>query len=402
MANRLTDFVEFNDAGLESKYGKKRIPISALIEHYFDGTIDLKGDALEFLEERDLFVRYSLTPDHFKFLFTRFLPEVAIHSKKQDTRIVRDHYDRGNDFFNWFLGETMVYTSGFFQTGKETLEEAQQQKMELVCQKLQLEEGESHLDIGCGWGTLARWAAANHGVDSTGVTIAERQTEYGNAQIEAKALTDKARILCLDYRDIPKRRWDKISCLEMAEHVGVKNFQKFINQCYRMLNEDGIFYLQIAGLRAGLHFEDLMWGLFMNKYIFSGADASLPLSNVVRALEKAGFEIHSVENVGIHYSLTIRRWYDNWLENKEKVLNKYGQRWYRIWEIFLAWSVIIARQGSSTCFQIVANKNLDHFDRTRWFNQPTLGEREPIFAAAGPAAAASAGNGATPPAQAPA
>jgi sphingolipid C9-methyltransferase len=111
--------------------------------------------------------------------------------------------------------------------------------------------------------------------------------------------------------------------------------------------------------------EDMIWGLFMNKYIFSGADASLPPSEMLKAMEKAGFELHSVENVSVHYQLTIQRWHDNWRKNRELVLGRYGERWYRLWNLFLAWSWRIAAQGTSACFQIVAHKNLDGFDRRR-------------------------------------
>ena len=194
-------------------------------------------------------------------------------------------------------------------------------------------------------------------------------------------VSERARILTLDYRDIPRGPYDKISCLEMAEHVGVKNFQGFMRQVHDMLTDDGLFYLQIAGLRAkkgtlGFHFEDLVWGLFMNKYIFPGADASMPLSFVVSNLESAGFEIHSVENVGIHYSLTISRWYDNWMANRAEIVKTYGEWWFRVWQMFLGWSVEIAAQGSSTCFQVVANKNLDNFNRMRWVGATNLGERD--------------------------
>ena len=159
--------------------------MSVLFEAYFDGALDIPGDLDKFLDARDELVTYNLTPAHFKFFFTNFIPEVAIHSKKQDERIVREHYDRGNDFFGWFLGERMVYTSGFFLKGpnEESLELAQDQKMNLVCNKLMLKPGESILDIGCGWGTLTRHAAKNFGVDATGVTIAEKQTEFGNERI---------------------------------------------------------------------------------------------------------------------------------------------------------------------------------------------------------------------------
>jgi cyclopropane fatty-acyl-phospholipid synthase-like methyltransferase len=300
---------------------------------------------------------------------------------------VREHYDRGNDFFGAFLGERMVYTCGVFQRGpsSESLEEAQDNKLELVCQKLMLNPGESLLDIGCGWGTAIRYAARRHDVDATGITIAERQTEYGNARIREDGLEEKARVLCLDYRDIPKRTFDKIVSLEMVEHVGVKNFAKFLRQVYGLLKDDGLFLMQWTGLRRGgdlgvpvigLRPEDLIWGLFMNKYIFSGADASLPLSDVVKAMEKVGFEIHSAENITVHYGHTIRKWYENWLVSKAQIVHKYGDRWFRIWQFFLAWSTYIAAQGNAACFQVVANKNLDRFDRDIFIGRDGVGVRQ--------------------------
>lgn len=374
---RLTDYVVFHDHQLAKRYANGRIPMSVLYEAYFDGAVDIPGDIYELLERRDQFVKYSLTPQHVKWAVTNFLPEVTIHSKQQDERIVREHYDRGNDFFEWFLGERMVYTSGFFQDTSESVEQAQDNKMDLVCQKLQLKPGERLLDIGCGWGTLARHAAQHYGVDATGVTISENQTRMGNERIRAAGLEDRARILCKDYRDIPHQRFDKIVSLEMVEHVGVKNLQAFYDQVYDLLHDDGLFLLQWTGLRRGLRPEDLIWGLFMNKYIFPGADASLCPAPMLKVTEKAGFEAHTVENVSIHYSWTIEKWHQNWMRNREEVGATYGERWYRIWHFFLAWSTIIAKQGNAACFQIVMNKNLDGFDRTRWVESKAtvLGDR---------------------------
>ncbi|KAF5561743.1 cyclopropane-fatty-acyl-phospholipid synthase [Fusarium pseudoanthophilum] len=122
-------------------------------------------------------------------------------------------------------------------------------------------------------------------------------------------------------------------------------------------------YVQMSGFRKAWQYEDFIWGLFLNKYIFPGADASTPLAFYVGCLESAGFEVKSVDTVGIHYSGTLWRWYRNWLGNAEKVKAKYGVRWFRIWEIFLAYSTIGSRQGSATCFQIVVVKNLNSTQR---------------------------------------
>jgi sphingolipid C9-methyltransferase len=331
----------------------------------------------ELIASRNLFVDYRLTKEHFKWAITNFVPEVTIHSKLQDRRIVREHYDRGNDFFGWFLGERMVYTSGFFENTAQSLEQAQDNKMNLVCQKLGLEPGHRLLDIGCGWGTLVCHAAKNYGVDATGVTIAERQTEFGNQRAKDWGVADRARILCTDYREIPAQKFDRIVSLEMVEHVGVKNLAGYYEIIRELLTDDGLALIQWTGLRRGLRPEDLIWGLFMNKYIFPGADASLPPAGMMKAMEKAGFETHTVENISIHYGWTIERWRNNWISNRDAIVAAYGERWFRIWNFFLAWSSVIAEQGNAACFQIVMNKNLDHFDRTRWVarKQAVLGDR---------------------------
>lgn len=375
----LSDYVEFRDDSLRRKYADRRIPMATLYEAYFDGDVELPDDEgiYDLLENRDLFVKYWLTPKHFQWAVTNFLPEVLIHSKDQDTRIVREHYDRGNDFFEWFLGERMVYTSGFFNDENEPLEQGQDQKLNLTCQKLQLQEGESLLDIGCGWGTTVGHAAMHYGVDATGVTLAQEQTKYANRRFEEWGIDDSARVLCKDYREIPDRKFDKIVSLEMVEHVGVKNLQGYYDGVYDLLEDDGLFLLQWTGLRRGLRPEDLIWGLFMNKYVFPGADASLPAASMLKYMEKAGFEMHSMEHITHHYGWTIRKWHDNWIKNKDKVVSEYGERWYKVWHFFLAWSTIIARQGNAQCYQVLLNKNLDHFDRSIYtYGGTSLGDRK--------------------------
>jgi len=353
----------------------RKLPMSTFVERYITGEIKVRGDLQAFLRRKEEFLSHRLTLDQMKFLVGGFIPSVLVHTPAADKKTVTFHYDRGNDFFQAFLGEVMIYTSAFFQTQDDTLEDAQRRKLEVVAEKIQLKRGERLLDIGCGWGTLVAHMAEHHGADATGVTLAARQAEFGTDRIQKKGLTDKARILTMDYRQIPKERWNKITVLEMAEHVGIQHFQKFMRQLNSMLEDDGLLFLQIAGLRRNWTAEDFNWGLFMSKYVFPGADASMPLSFVCKNLEKAGFEIHSVENIGIHYSLTIDRWYRNWLRNREAVVKAYGEKWFLLWEVFLAWSVVVSERGGSTAFQLVCNKNKSSFERKRWIGEKTrLGE----------------------------
>ena len=349
--------------------GGKKLPMATFVEKYVVGDIQVSGDLQAFFRRKEEVLNYRLTWEQLKFVVGGFIPSVLVHTQAADRKTVTGHYDRGNDFFHAFLGDIMIYTSAFFESPADTLEDAQRRKLEVVAQKIQLKPGERLLDIGCGWGTLVAHVAEKHGADATGVTLAARQAELGTERIAQKGLQQRARILTLDYRDIPQEKWNKITVLEMAEHVGIRKFLGFMRQLNAMLEDDGILFLQIAGLRRNWTPEDFTWGLFMSKYVFPGADASMPLSFVCKNLEKAGFEIHSVENIGIHYSLTIDRWYRNWLRNRDAVVKSYGERWFRLWEIFLAWSVIIAERGGSTAFQLVCNKNRSAFERKRWIGE---------------------------------
>jgi sphingolipid C9-methyltransferase len=383
MTKSISDLIEVKNPRVAGRYLKKKVAMGHFIEDYISEKVDIKVSFMELLKHKNDIFTFNFAAPHYYFFISRMIPEVIIHSQKQDKRIIKSHYDNKNDLFSWFLGTKMIYTSCYFKNLDESLEEAQENKMNLIAQKMQLKEGEELLDIGCGWGTLVAHLAKHYGVRTTGVTIAQAGAEWAARQIKEYGVEDRAKIWTMDYRDIPTdKKYNKITCLEMAEHVGIKNFKKFMKQCYDLLEDDGLFYLQIAGLRERSSLlqkhnrEDLVWGLFMNKYIFSGADASMPLNWDLQRIEKVGFEVHSVENIGNHYSITINRWYDNWLSNKEKVLDKYGERIFRIYEIFLAWSVLIGRHGGSTAYQIVCHKNLDKFDRTTFIGATNLGEHD--------------------------
>ena len=159
----------------------------------------------------------------------------------------------------------MIYTSGIWHTENDTLEQAQINKMELIAQKMHLKSGETHLDLGCGWGTFINYCAKNYGTKSFGVTLGRNQTAYQTATAKEEGVYPQAQALCMDYRDVVSHNvtkditFDKISCLEMSEHVGVKNYPAFVRQVRTMLKDDGIFYLQIAGLRRAWQFEDFNW-----------------------------------------------------------------------------------------------------------------------------------------------
>lgn len=365
----IEEYITIHDPELKAKYhGKNKIPMQVFHDAYFDGKADFKGDVLEIMEQRHDWAALHFTPELFKYVFLRFLPEVIMHSQSQDEEQVRGHYDRGDDFYSWFLGPRMIYTSGIVldPNTHESLEQLQDNKLTVVCSKLDLKPTDRLLDVGCGWGTLVAFAAKNYGCDATGITLGKNQTKFGNDRIKNNGVDpERARILCCDYREIPggSGSYNKIVSLEMAEHVGVRRYGAFMRQMYDLLEDDGIFVLQVAGFRPHWQFEDLIWGLFMNKYVFPGADASCALGWVINQVEAAGFELKNVDVLGVHYSATLWRWYKNWLDNKEKVVEKYGEKWFRTWAFFLAYSTIISRQGGCSVFQLTMHKNLNAYHR---------------------------------------
>ncbi|CAG7851807.1 Sphingolipid C9-methyltransferase 2 {ECO:0000303/PubMed:19028992} Short=C-9-MT2 {ECO:0000303/PubMed:19028992}; {ECO:0000269/PubMed:19028992} [Serendipita indica DSM 11827] len=365
----IEEYIDIKDVELKKDYhGKNKIPMQVFHDAYFDGKIDFKGDVLEIMEQRHDWASFQMTPELFKYVLFNLIPEVIVHSQNQDEEQVRDHYDRGNDFYGWFLGPRMIYTCGIVLDleKEETLEQLQDNKLTVVCEKLGLKPGDRLLDIGCGWGTLVAFAAKNYGVDATGVTLSRNQTAFGNARIKANGVDPaQARILCKDFRDVKDGpgSFTKIVSLEMAEHVGIRRYGQFLRQVYELLDDDGVFLLQVAGIRSVWQYEDLIWGLFMNKYVFPGADASCALNWVIGQLENNGWEVKNIDVLGVHYSATIWRWYKNWVSNKDKVIAAYGERWYRVWVFFLAWSTIASRQGSASLFQITLHKNLNAYHR---------------------------------------
>ncbi|KAI9365940.1 S-adenosyl-L-methionine-dependent methyltransferase [Zopfochytrium polystomum] len=352
---KISDYLVLTDAALNAKYGKSKIPAETFFEAYFDQKIDLPNgaDMLDTLEARHDWVSFTFTLNQALFFLTQWIPETLWHSKKQDEDQVREHYDRGDDFYNWFCECTHFTRDGPI--------------IRVVVSNSRRATATSTLAaVGAPSPSTPRRLAPN----ATGVTLSSNQAAWGRKKAEENGVSDRVEILRMDYRDIPKdRKFNKITCLEMAEHVGVRKFQEFMLQVRDLLEDDGLFFLQIAGLRRAWQYEDLIWGLFMAKYVFPGADASAPLNWVIEQAERAGYEVYTVDTVGVHYSATIYRWYLNWMKNKDKIIDKYGVRWFRIWEVFLAWSTIIARQGSATVYQITLHKNLNGFDRTRFFSR---------------------------------
>mmetsp|Transcript_138248 Transcript_138248/g.385652 ORF Transcript_138248/g.385652 Transcript_138248/m.385652 type:complete len:469 (-) Transcript_138248:170-1576(-) len=362
------DYVEFKDAATQRQWTGKRIPIMKLYELYLGDKVAFKMDLLEVLRDhRNEFVNYKITLEMIWFLTLQFFPNRGNSSMKHlaaTKKEIAEHYDRGNDWFASFLGPRMVYTSAVFEGLDQSLEAAQDNKMSLLCDKLMLQRDETILDIGCGWGSLLCHAAKKYGAKALGVTLSVEGAKYCREKARDEGLEDQVDVLCMDYREMPtEMKFDKVVSVEMAEHVGLKNFPIYLQNIKDMMKDDGLFCMQVAGLRQGVNWEDISWGLFMSRYIFPGADASTPLNWYIAQMERAGFEVHSVETIGRHYSHTLHRWYDNFQRNRPEMERVYGSYLCRLWDFFLAWSVVAAGVGCAACYQILAHKNTQGFPR---------------------------------------
>jgi|Transcript_28338 cyclopropane fatty-acyl-phospholipid synthase-like methyltransferase len=287
------------------------------------------------------------------------------HDTSQDSHLLPEAYNKGDDWFEATLGEPMVYTGAIYAGPNETMWSSQLNKLEFIAHALGVKEGDKGLDIGAGWGRLANHLASK-GAQMTGVVMASDQQAYGT-KLNERLGEKKVNIKLKNFFDLeePPKTFNVISAVEMAEHVGIRNYNKFLRKVHELLTDDGTFYIQVAGLPRGYgdhykgfsHYEDIVWGMFMDEHVFPGADASCPMGWVVTKLEQAGFEVQNVYNLGYHYSKTLYHWLQTWEAKKDAVVKVYGERSWRRWRVFLAWSVRTARRGGSTVQFITATKS---------------------------------------------
>jgi cyclopropane-fatty-acyl-phospholipid synthase len=272
-------------------------------------------------------------------------PRGRRHSKERDARSVRHHYDVSNDFFKLFLGESLTYSCALFSRGAKTLDEAQEAKLELVCTKLALEAGQRVLDVGCGWGSFALHAAANHGVSVVGITLSEPQAALARERAAERGLADRVDIRVADYRELTDEPFDAVASIGMVEHVGSAQIDVYARQVARMVKPGGrVLNHGIARLRTG----DPEAGPFSERYVFPDA-APLHLSRIQTAVERAGLETEHVEGLRSDYAETLRHWARNLDDNIEEATRLAGPERIRVWRLYLR----AARRGFESGFTSV-------------------------------------------------
>jgi cyclopropane-fatty-acyl-phospholipid synthase len=260
-------------------------------------------------------------------------PSGRRHSKERDARAVRHHYDVSNEFFELFLGETMVYSCAIFSRGATTLKQAQEEKLETVARKLELKQGDRVLDVGCGWGGFPLWAATKHGANVVGITLSPPQAEKARQRAEQAGVADRVEIRVMDYRDIAStgERFDAIASIGMVEHVGASQIDVYAQTLAGVLEPGG--RLLNHGITRLRH-TDAEAGAFSERYVFPDA-APLHLSRNLLALERAGFVIHHVEDFAPDYAETLRHWARNLDDNLDLAIRLAGPERVRVWRLYL-------------------------------------------------------------------
>ena len=269
-------------------------------------------------------------------------PRGRLHSRERDERAIRHHYDVGNEFFQLFLDDSMTYSCAIFSRGAETLEQAQETKLELVCSKLGLSEGDTVLDVGCGWGAFAIHAASKHGARVVGITLSAAQAELARERVAAAGLSGRIDIRVMDYRECSGERFDAIASIGMVEHVGENRIDLYARQLAALLKSGGrLLNHGIARLRHG----EPEAGPFSERYVFPDA-APLHLSRIQFALEGAGFETQHVEGFRDDYARTLRAWTRRLETSHAEALRLAGPERMRVWQVYLR----AARRGFETGF----------------------------------------------------
>jgi cyclopropane-fatty-acyl-phospholipid synthase len=253
------------------------------------------------------------------------------HSQGRDRQAVTSHYDLSNDFFSLWLDRRMAYSCAYFSSPSDDLDKAQERKLDYLCRKLRLMQGERLLDIGCGWGGLVMHAARHYGVDALGLTLSKPQAELANERIRQSGLDRSCRVELCDYRGLPPRSaFDKIVSVGMYEHVGASSLPKYFEQVWRLLRPGGAFLNHGIAIRNACRPDR-----FIDRYVFPDGEL-LPIGPLLSMAERSGFEVRDVESLREHYAMTLRHWLRR-LEGSHDVATQIvDEKTYRVFRLYLS------------------------------------------------------------------
>ena len=268
-----------------------------------------------------------------------------MQTKTRSKVVAHKHYNMGNDLFKGMLDKRMIYTCGYWKTA-QTLDEAQEDKLDLVCRKLKLEPGMRMLDLGCGWGGLAKFAAERYGVSVVGVNISEEQVNL--AREVTKGLPVEIRLM--DYRDI-NEKFDRVASVGLMEHVGYKNYRSLMEVAARCMDDESIFLLHTIGG----NFSQTKTDPWIDKYIFP--NGMLPSPPQISTAAMGLFTLEDWHNFGIYYDRTCMEWLHNFKQSWPELKDKYGDTFYRMWEFYLSGCAASFRARKNHLWQVVYRKS---------------------------------------------
>jgi len=278
------------------------------------------------------------------------------HSKHRNADAISHHYDVSNRFYSWVLGPSMAYTCAVFPRPDATLEEAQEEKFDLVCRKLGLAPGMRLLDVGCGWGGMVIHAVKNYGVTAIGVTLSKQQAESGQRSLADAGLEGSAQIRHSDYRDVSETGFDAVSSIGLTEHIGKANIPAYFAFLRSKLRPQG--RLLNHCITRPTNQESAEAGMFINRYVFPDGELEGP-GTLIAAMEDSGLEARHEENLREHYALTLREWGRNLEDRWNEAVDEVGEGKARVWRLYMAASRLAFERNRIQLHQVLGVRTAD-------------------------------------------
>jgi len=319
-------------------------------EAYMDGRVEVP--------DKELVKLIKITNDNAAIINSSFGKRMnyryQTNAKKHQKRQIQSHYDLGNDFYKLWLDDTMTYTCAYYKTPKDSLEQAQRQKIDHVLRKLQLKKGQEFVDIGCGWGHLVVRAAKLYGAKGLGVTLSREQYEFAKKLAKSQGVAHLAKFENINYQDLlkSKKTYDRVISVGILEHVGAGNHRQYFDVVNALLNPGGVSVLHSITQQI----EDKM-PAWIDKYVFPGG--YIPsLREIIWLLPEYGFRTIDVENLRPHYALTLREWLNRFEKHLPEISEMYDEKFVRMWRLYLAGSISAFEDGGNDLSQIVFTKGI--------------------------------------------